>query len=206
MASTINASNSTTSGLIYSADNSGTLQLQTNGNAALTIDTNQNISFAKAFTANSATIATLANSATIATLANSATIATLANSATIATTANTLSANATMTNPIVTNYTETTYTANTGSAITISLSNGTVQNLVCNTSTTITLPSSVAGKSFIIILNYTGTNTVAWTGGGTLKWPANTAPTATSTSGKYDIFTFFQDGTNTYGQTFGLNY
>ena len=43
MASTINASNSTTSGLIYSADNSGTLQLQTNGNAALTIDTNQNI-------------------------------------------------------------------------------------------------------------------------------------------------------------------
>jgi len=197
MASTINASNSTTSGLIYSADNSGTLQLQTNGNAALTIDTNQNISFAKAFTANSATIATLANSATIATLANSATIAT---------TANTLSANATMTNPIVTNYTETTYTANTGSAITISLSNGTVQNLVCNTSTTITLPSSVAGKSFIIILNYTGTNTVAWTGGGTLKWPANTAPTATSTSGKYDIFTFFQDGTNTYGQTFGLNY
>lgn len=188
MASTINASNSTTSGLVYSADASGTLQLQTNGNAALTIDTNQNVSFAKSFTANSATIATTANSATIAT------------------TANTLSANATMTNPIVTNYTETTYTANTGSAITISLTNGTIQNLVCNTSTTITLPSSVAGKSFIVILSYTGTNTVAWTGGGTLKWPANTTPSATSTAGKYDVFTFFQDGTNTYGQTFGLNY
>lgn len=179
MASTINASNSTTSGLVYSADASGTLQLQTNGNAALTIDTNQNVSFAKSFTANSATIAT---------------------------TANTLSANATMTNPIVTNYTETTYTANTGSAITISLTNGTIQNLVCNTSTTITLPSSVAGKSFIVILSYTGTNTVAWTGGGTLKWPANTTPSATSTAGKYDVFTFFQDGTNTYGQIFGLNY
>ncbi len=112
----------------------------------------------------------------------------------------------TLTTPVVTNYTETTYSANTGTAITINLANGTLQNLTCNASTTITLPASSAGKSFIIIVGYTGSYTVAWAGGSTIKWPGGTTPTATSTSGKYDIFSFFQDGVNTYGQSFGLNY
>ena len=111
-----------------------------------------------------------------------------------------------LTNPSVTNYTETAFTANTGTAITINLANGTLQNLTCNASTTITLPASSAGKSFIIIVGYTGAFTVAWAGGSTIKWPGGTTPTATSTAGKYDIFSFFQDGINTYGQTFGLNY
>jgi hypothetical protein len=108
--------------------------------------------------------------------------------------------------PVITNYTETQFAANTGTAITISLANGTLQNLTCNASTTITLPASAAGKSFILIINYAGAFTVAWAGGTTIKWPSGTTPTATSTSGKYDVFSFFQDGVNTYGQTFGLNY
>ena len=108
--------------------------------------------------------------------------------------------------PVITNYTETQFAANTGTAITISLANGTLQNLTCNASTTITLPASAAGKSFILIINYAGAFTVAWAGGTTIKWPGGTTPTATSTSGKYDVFSFFQDGVNTYGQTFGLNY
>jgi hypothetical protein len=108
--------------------------------------------------------------------------------------------------PVITNYTETQFASNTGTAITISLANGTLQNLTCNASTTITLPASAAGKSFILIINYAGAFTVAWAGGTTIKWPGGTTPTATSTSGKYDIFSFFQDGVNTYGQTFGLNY
>ena len=108
--------------------------------------------------------------------------------------------------PVITNYTETQFAANTGTAITISLANGTLQNLTCNASTTITLPASDAGKSFILIINYAGAFTVAWAGGTTIKWPGGTTPTATSTSGKYDVFSFFQDGVNTYGQTFGLNY
>ena len=112
----------------------------------------------------------------------------------------------TLTTPVVTNYTETQFASNTGTAITISLANGTLQNLTCNASTTITLPASSAGKSFIIIVGYTGSYTVAWSGGSTIKWPGGTTPTATSTSGKYDIFSFFQDGVNTYGQSFGLNY
>ena len=44
MASTISAGTTTTTGLVYSADTSGVLQLQTNGGTtAVTIDTNQNV-------------------------------------------------------------------------------------------------------------------------------------------------------------------
>ena len=46
MASTISAGLTTTTALVYSADTSGVLQLQTNGTtAALTIDTSQNVTF-----------------------------------------------------------------------------------------------------------------------------------------------------------------
>ena len=44
MASTISAGTTTTTALVYSADTSGVLQLQTNGTTtAVTIDTNQNV-------------------------------------------------------------------------------------------------------------------------------------------------------------------
>lgn len=108
--------------------------------------------------------------------------------------------------PVVTNYTETLYAPAAGSSFTISLANGTVQEISLNANGTITLPSSVAGKSFVIIVTYSGAYTLTWAGGSTIKWPGGTAPTASSASGKYDIFTFFQDGTNTYGNSFGLNY
>lgn len=114
--------------------------------------------------------------------------------------------NKTLTNPIITNYTETVYAPSAGTAFTIDLANGTVQKITSNGNLTITLPASSAGKSFVIIVAYGGTHTLTWAGGSTIKWAAGTAPTATSASGKFDIFTFFQDGTNTYGQSFGLNY
>ena len=38
------------------------------------------------------------------------------------------------------------------------------------------------------------------------KWAGGTTPTPTSATGKIDIFSFFQDGTNTYGITNGQNY
>ena len=111
-----------------------------------------------------------------------------------------------ITNPTVTNYVETLYAPSAGSSFTVDLANGTVQKLSLNANGTITLPSSVAGKSFVIIVTYSGAYTLTWAGGSTIKWPGGTAPTASSASGKYDIFTFFQDGTNTYGNSFGLNY
>lgn len=112
--------------------------------------------------------------------------------------------NKTLTNPTVTNYTETPFTANTSTAITIALTNGTVQILTLTGSPTITMPAAVSGKSFIIMLKTgAGSFTVTWS---TVKWPAGTAPTITSTASRQDVFSFFSDGTNWYGSTLGQNY
>ena len=110
-----------------------------------------------------------------------------------------------LTNPTVTNYVETLYTANTSTAITVDLANGTVQNLTLTGNATITMPTAVAGKSFIIILSQdaTGSRTVTWS---TVSWPSATAPTITSTASKRDIFSFFSNGTSWFGTTIGQNY
>ena len=110
-----------------------------------------------------------------------------------------------LTNPTVTNYVETLYSANTSTAITVSLANGTVQNLTLTGSATITMPTAVAGKSFIMILSQdaTGSRTVTWS---TVVWPSATAPTITSTASKKDIYSFFSDGTSWFGVTVGQNY
>ena len=108
-------------------------------------------------------------------------------------------------NPSVTNYTETLYAANTGTAITVSLANGTVQQLTLTGNATITMPTQGAGKSFIIMLKQdaTGSRSVTWS---TVTWPSATAPTITGTASKQDIYSFFSDGTNWYGTTIGQNY
>ena len=110
-----------------------------------------------------------------------------------------------LTNPTVTNYVETLYSANTGTAITVDLTNGTVQNLTLTGNATITMPTAVAGKSFIIILSQDGTGgrTVTWS---TVSWPSATAPTVTSTASKRDIFSFFSNGTSWFGTTIGQAY
>jgi hypothetical protein len=112
---------------------------------------------------------------------------------------------AALTNPTVTNYVETLYSANTSTAITVALTNGTVQNLTLTGNATITMPTAVAGKSFIIILSQdaTGSRTVTWS---TVSWPSATAPTITTTASKKDIYSFFSDGTSWYGTTIGQNY
>lgn len=110
-----------------------------------------------------------------------------------------------LTNPAVTDYTETPYTANSSTAITLSLTNGTVQIITLTGNATITMPSAVSGKSFIMFLKQdaTGSRTVTWT---TVKWAGGTAPTITSAASKQDIYSFFSDGTNWYGVTVGQNY
>ena len=106
--------------------------------------------------------------------------------------------NKTLTNPTVTNYVETAFTANSTTAITLALTNGTVQIITLTGNATITMPTAVAGKSFIMFLKQdaTGSRTVTWS---TVKWPGGTAPTITSTASRQDIFSFFSDGTNWYG-------
>jgi hypothetical protein len=110
-----------------------------------------------------------------------------------------------LTNPTVTNYVETPYSANSSTAITLALTNGTVQIITLTGSATITMPTAVSGKSFIMFLKQdaTGSRTVTWS---TVKWPGGTAPTITSTASRQDIYSFFSDGTNWYGVTVGQNY
>jgi hypothetical protein len=111
----------------------------------------------------------------------------------------------TLTNPTVTNYVETAFTANSSTAITLALTNGTVQIITLTGNATITMPTATAGKSFIIMLKQdaTGGRSVTWS---TVKYPGGTAPTITATASRQDIFSFFADGTNWYGTTIGLNY
>jgi len=157
------------------------------------------ITLGGSFTTSGAFTTTLTVTAsTNVTLPTTGTLATLAGSETLT--------NKTLTNPTVTNYVETLYAPAAGSAFTISLANGTVQQFSLNANGTLTLPSSVAGKSFTIIVTYSGSFSLTWAGGGTLKWAGGTTPTSTSANGKYDIFNFYQDGTSTFGSVFGLNF
>jgi hypothetical protein len=113
--------------------------------------------------------------------------------------------NAALTNPTVTNYVETPFTANSSTAITLALTNGTVQIITLTGNATITMPTAVSGKSFIMFLKQdaTGSRTVTWS---TVKWAGGTAPTITSTASRQDIYSFFSDGTNWYGVTVAQNY
>lgn len=112
---------------------------------------------------------------------------------------------AALTNPTVTNYVETPYSANSSTAITLALTNGTVQIITLTGNATITMPTAVSGKSFIMFLKQdaTGSRTVTWS---TVAWPGGTAPTITSTASKQDIYSFFSDGSKWYGVTVGQNY
>jgi hypothetical protein len=116
------------------------------------------------------------------------------------------SANPTLTNPTITDYIETLYAPAAGSSFTVSLSNGTIQKLTTNANATITLPTSIAGKGYTLLVAYGGVHTLTWAGGSTIKWAGGTAPSATSVNGKVDIYVFTCDGTNTYGRTGGSNY
>ena len=113
--------------------------------------------------------------------------------------------NKTLTNPTVTNYVETPFTANSSTAITLALTNGTVQIITLTGNATITMPAAVSGKSFTLLLKQdgTGSRTVTWT---TVSWPSATAPTITSTASKMDKYVFISDGTYWYGATAGQNY
>lgn len=109
-----------------------------------------------------------------------------------------------ITNPTVTNYVETPYSANSSTAITLALTNGTVQIITLTGTCTITMPTATAGKSFMLLLKTgAGSYTVTWT---TVQWPGGTAPTLTATASKMDKFVFTSDGTNWYGSVAGQNY
>ena len=110
--------------------------------------------------------------------------------------------NLTVLNGTYTNYTESVVAIGTvASSNTLALTTGTVQTatLTASTACTFTMPTAVAGKSFILLLKQaasTGNGTATFTG---VKWGTAGAPTITATAGKMDILTFVSDGTNWYG-------
>jgi hypothetical protein len=112
--------------------------------------------------------------------------------------------NLTLTNGTYTDYTESQVNiGNSSTTQTISLSNGTVQTVTLTANCTFTMPTVASGKSFLVLIksgagNFTGT----FTG---VKFPANTAPTITTTASRLDIIAFSSDGTNWYG-TASQNY
>jgi hypothetical protein len=103
-------------------------------------------------------------------------------------------------------YKEGVRTANTGTAYAIYLDMGTIQLLTLTGNCTFTFPTAVAGQSFTMLLKQdaTGSRTVTWPS--SVKWPASTAPTITSTASKGDKFVFVGDGTYWWGSNAGQNY
>lgn len=98
-------------------------------------------------------------------------------------------------------------TANTGTAYTIDLTSGTVQNLTLTGNCTFTFPAATTtGRSFLLLLRQdaTGGRTATWPA--TVRWPGGTAPTLTSTASRTDKFVFTSDGTNWLASNAGQNY
>jgi hypothetical protein len=86
---------------------------------------------------------------------------------------------------------------NTGATQTLNIANATVITANLTASCTWTMPTTTAGKSFILLLKTgSGSYTSTFTG---VKWVGNTAPTITTTANNMDILSFIADGTNWYG-------
>ena len=104
-----------------------------------------------------------------------------------------------VTNPTITNYVESVVAiGNSSTTQTISLTSGTVQTVTMTGNCTFTMPTATAGKSFILICTQdgTGSRTATFT---SVKWPAGTAPTLTTTAAGIDIISFVANGTSWFG-------
>lgn len=106
--------------------------------------------------------------------------------------------NTTVANTTVTLYTESVVAiGNSSTSKTLDLTSGTFQTVTMTGNCTFTMPTNIAGRSFVLVVStgaggFTGTFT-------SVKWPNNGAPTLTTTASRWDILTFFADGTNWYG-------
>lgn len=76
-----------------------------------------------------------------------------------------------------------------GTSFSPDIASSTIFSYATTGNATITLPTAIAGKSFSIAVQYGGAHTLAWSGA-LRRWPNGVEPTATSASGKIDVFSF----------------
>jgi len=177
--SIITAGTGSSNPIVITGNTDGTLVLKTNdtgggGTTAVTLDTSQNATF----------VGKVASASSLILASNGTTTAVTID------TAQSLNLSGAYTEAVVA-------IGNSSTSKTLSLASGTFQTVTMTGNCTFTMPTAVAGKSFILIVStgsggFSGTFT-------SVKWPANTAPTLTTTASRWDILSFFSDGTNWYG-------
>lgn len=95
------------------------------------------------------------------------------------------------------------YIGNTGAAANIDLSNGSYVLATLDQSTTISINTGITtgavGFTLLLTNGSGGPYSITWPG--SVKWPANTTPTRTTTDGKSDMWVFVSsdNGTTWYG-------
>lgn len=101
---------------------------------------------------------------------------------------------------------ETLIIASTGTAYTIDITAGTVQNLTLTANCVLTFPTATSGEQFTLFLNQddTGSRTVTWPA--SIRWAGGSAPSLTTTASKTDVLSFIFNGTYWVGFVGGLNY
>lgn len=114
-----------------------------------------------------------------------------------------------LTNPSIKDYTETVfYTTITRNTITISLSDGSFQNITTMAGANAVIlpqPSLSAGKSITLLFVYASTPTsLTFTAtNGIIKYSGGTTPIPILTNGKVDIYAFTCNGVNWFGTQTG---
>lgn len=92
-----------------------------------------------------------------------------------------------------------------GATITFDMTASNVHNVTLAGNRTLAVSNVSTGQGFLIILKQdgTGSRTVTWFSN--IKWVGATAPTLTTTAGRWDVFSFLFDGTNYFGFIVGQN-
>lgn len=84
-------------------------------------------------------------------------------------------------------------------------------HILAESNLTIVLPvlrARYINSSFLLVIEQdaTGSRTITW-GGNAVKWPAGTPPTASTTAGSFDVYSFFNAGrVFWFGQQVGKAY
>jgi hypothetical protein len=87
---------------------------------------------------------------------------------------------------------------NSGTSKTIDWSANSAQKSTLTGSVTYTFSNPQTGGAYVLrVIQGSGPYTITWPA--TVKWPAGTAPTITTTNGHMDLFNFYWDGTDYYG-------